>query len=434
MNSQPRAILPRRTSGNDFWRSPHKPLFLCCFVWAALAIGWWPLGAEIGLPAPEIGSPVHWHVHELLFGFGGAALGGYLLTALPSWTAAKPMGRGCLRILVLFWVLARLTAAFAGVVPLAVIGATNAAYFFGLGAVIMRVTLKVRLYRKAGFGIAMLGLGCAEIAYLRFAALTPHDALIPIGTVAVLCFCLLIIVVGGRAVPAFTRNWMLRMERAGPQVDDGSRACVLAVFLLIFVLVCLLVAKDALAHIAMIVCGLTLLRSMRGWRSTHTLANPLLVSLHLAYLWVPIGMVAVGLLGLFPNAYPLSSALHAITVGAMSGMIMAIAGRAAARRKRGELQARQGFIVGVSLLWVATWVRLAAPMFSESSGQIIIVAAVMWCLSWAALLADFLPGLFQPSPHPVLSGEKHRPPDREADASEVSGHPAPVGAGCDKVL
>lgn len=55
-----------------------------------------------------------WHVHELIFGFAEAVVGGYLLTAIPDWMARLPVRGIVLKVLVLFWVMAWLVIAIAG--------------------------------------------------------------------------------------------------------------------------------------------------------------------------------------------------------------------------------------------------------------------------------------------------------------------------------
>src|SRR3989338_8068549 len=97
---------------HPLWRAAHLTLFLCAGLAALLApaVWLWPggLGAD----------PLRWHLHELLFGMGGAAVGGYLLTALPSWTgAAGRVGPQGGRALALLWLLARLSLPFAESLP-----------------------------------------------------------------------------------------------------------------------------------------------------------------------------------------------------------------------------------------------------------------------------------------------------------------------------
>ena len=48
-----------------------------------------------------------WHIHEMLFGFVMAAVGGFLLTAIPNWTSRAPVAGMPLAVLVALWLLGR---------------------------------------------------------------------------------------------------------------------------------------------------------------------------------------------------------------------------------------------------------------------------------------------------------------------------------------
>ena len=69
-----------------------RPLFLCTVASALLLVGWWIGFVHGDLPAPG-GSlnPVSWHAHEMLLGFVGSAVGGFLLTAVAIWTRRPPV-------------------------------------------------------------------------------------------------------------------------------------------------------------------------------------------------------------------------------------------------------------------------------------------------------------------------------------------------------
>jgi len=71
-----------------------RPFFLGSALWSALAIPIWlaSLGGESTLPTSV--SPVIWHVHEMVFGFGAATVAGFLLTAIPNWTGRMPLQGG----------------------------------------------------------------------------------------------------------------------------------------------------------------------------------------------------------------------------------------------------------------------------------------------------------------------------------------------------
>ncbi|MGR3761792.1 NnrS family protein [Roseobacteraceae bacterium NS-SX3] len=386
------------------WQAPHRPLFLGAALCAFGTVAWWPLGEALNLPSPNLGPPVLWHAHELLFGFAGAAAGGYLLTAAPGWTGQPPLRGGALQLLVLLWLLARLAAAFAGVLPPLLLVPTGSGYFLLLAWHLLRAVASARAWRKLGFCFAMLALGGADVLFLASAAQGNHMDSLDIARGAVLLFALLPAVIGGKAVPAFTRNWLL--ARAAPGNLPPVRLPLPAAAALAGALLCEGLGWAKAGGWLLCTSAALLLWHMRGWRSWAVRAEPLLAALHLAYLWLPAGLGLIGLARLLQLPLSEAGALHAVTAGAMGGLVFAIAGRAAAHRRRnGLLKAGACFTAGAALIWLAAAARLAAA----GGLQAMAAAGLLWSLGWTAFAAGFLPALRGPPHRPVLSGRNVRP-------------------------
>lgn len=373
-----------------------------------MTVAWWPLGLEIGLPSPGLRPVVLWHVHELIFGFAGAAIGGYLLTALPSWTARPPVRGLPLKTLLLFWGMARLVTAMAGHVPPGLLLGLNAAYFLWLAGILFHQTITAGAYRKAGFGVAVLAFGSGELLFLTAAMTGRAWVSFAVAHIILVGIALLITSIGARAIPAFTNNWLVRTGRCDLEIHDEPSTRYLAQGLLVVAIVSLLIKQPDVAHGVMICAAMVILWNMRRWRSVTSLSNPLLAALHLAYLWLPFGLAGVGILWFYPTTYPVPDAIHALTIGAMSGLIMAIAGRAASHHEGGDLRAGRGYTMGVLMIWFATLLRLAVPLFVDQSAGILTMAALIWCAGWVIFTVGFLPALCGPALRPVLSGRKHQ--------------------------
>lgn len=389
-----------------FWDAPHKPLFLASFVWALIAIMWWPLGVQFGLPAPAFEYPVLWHAHELIFGTVGAAIGGYLLTALPSWTKRAPAGGTTLKIAVLLWVLARFTTAIAGYLPPALTITINSGYFLWLAGYLFFQITRARVFRKTGFCVALVALGLGDALLLNAAMSGQPEVGLSVARAAILVIAIMMTVIASRAIPAFTQNWLRRTGKQNISIPIVPISRILALCCLALALALTLAQRPYESGVALIGAAFLLLWNARHWRLLSTLSNPLLVAMHLAFLWLPIGLAAMGLGRLFPGVYPETDAIHAITIGAMSGLIMAIAGRAAAHRQNGEMHAGKGFVFGTVAIWGTTWLRLAAPVFPAHSAEIVALAAITWSAGWAVYIAGFLRVLKTPAVRPVLSGGK----------------------------
>jgi len=365
------------------------------------------LGGLLGLPAPVLGTPALWHAHELLFGFAGAAVGGYLLTALPGWVSAPPVQGTPLKILLVLWVLARLAAMNSARLPLTGTVAIQSGYFLWLAWLLGRAIIAGGAFRKLGFCVVVLGLGFGDALLVIFAMTGRPDDGATLANAIILIYAALIAVIGGVAVPAFSRNWLRQTGDGGADIREAPGTRLAALACLGAALVLTLAGADAASGLAMILAAGLLLWQMRGWRSVICLSNPLLAALHLGYLWVPVGLGVFGAARLSPVPYPQTGAIHALTIGAMAGMIMAISGRAAAARENGVMRAAKGFLVAFLLVWLATWFRLIAPVWPGPGSAAILLAAGLWCAGWAVFIAGFLPSLRGPPVRPVLSGRKN---------------------------
>lgn len=393
----------------SIWHAPHRPLFLAAGIWALLALIWWHWGEAMGVAAPVLGSWGLWHGHEMLFGLGSAAVGGYFLTAAMGWRrGSDPVAGRLLMALVGLWFLGRLALVAVGLwpdTPVWLIQPMAVAYFLLLAAILAREAATAQRWGKLGFAAGILAFGAAEALYLR-AALT---GALPDSTVMVrvgwMFFAIKISIIAGRMVPAFTLNWMRQTGLAAPDPAPGPVAGWTALGLLWLALALTFAGEELVSALALIGAGVAQGARLVRWRGWAARRNPLLLLLHATFGWLAVGLVLVGLarLGLLPMAE--MDALHALTMGAMSGMILSLAARAAAPRDGGPLRARGSMLAAFALVWAAALVRLATPLLP---GDAVSLAAGLWCAGWLAFLWGYVPTLFHPPQRPVFSGPRAR--------------------------
>src|SRR3954452_2374063 len=112
------------------WQGPSllaygfRPFFLAAGCWAVVALAGWIVALSTGWMPPTAFAASQWHAHEMLFGFAGAAVGGFLLTAIPNWTGRLPLQGWPLGALALLWLVGRLavaTSAWIGAGPAALL-------------------------------------------------------------------------------------------------------------------------------------------------------------------------------------------------------------------------------------------------------------------------------------------------------------------------
>lgn len=375
---------------HPLWQAPHRPFFLLAGLTAAVTPLVWLLPAGVG---PE---PIGWHRHELLFGMGAAGVGGYLMTALPAWTGKGPVLPWVTFVLTLLWLLARLTFAFGSGLPVAISAIGLRAYFFALALILAVAIGKARVWKRFVLVVPVVLLGIAEPGM-------NDDLTIAVGSLTTpLLFALLISIVGGRAVPAFTRHWI---ERAGIRFRFRDHPAIggIAIVTLIAAQILITCDCDAIAGTLIILSGTMQLMRMAGWGSWLVHRDSALLLLHLAWLWLSVGLMLCGLSLLLPSIIDMASALHGVTMGAMGSMMLAIMARAAMIRKNGVLLLGRVMHVGFMCVFVSAAIRVLASSMTVPV-DIMFLAALVWMVGWTLFIIGFLPALHGPVPRPVLSG------------------------------
>lgn len=382
---------------HPLWQAAHRPLFLCAGLSALLApaVWLWPggLGAD----------PVRWHLHELLFGMGGAAVGGYLLTALPSWTKAGRVSPQGVRALTLLWVLARLALPLAFDVPVGVMLPLALGYFAALGLILARHLIAARVWGRLWLVGAIAGLALGEAAMLADLRGLLELSVTPLAMV--LLFAVLISVLCARVVTGFTRSW-LQHSAPALHLRDSRALSVVALASTGLASGFVLSGQETTAGVFLLLAGISQSIRLVGWQTLSARAYPALLMLHLAWVWVPVGLMLLGLAMLRPDLMPQNAVLHALTMGAMGSMIMAIGGRAAMRRQDGMLIAGRCLGVAFALVWLAALLRVALPFVPLGWPDPMTAVAGMWMLGWSIFLCGYYPALRDPIPFPILSARR----------------------------
>ena len=371
------------------WAASFRSMFPLAAVWAALCVALWQWEANLDLP---FDLSLGWHIHEMTFGFAGAALAGYLLTACPSWTGRAPPSGWPLRVLAGLWIATRL-GVLVGLFPIS--AATSVAFFWGIAALLWVETRKSGKLGRPGFILFCVAAGAGSafwITQLHLETLPSRAPILP-----VLGFAALLIVVGGQLVPAFLSR--VAIWRGGAVREEPIWLAPLSLAALGMALMALLAAQPEVAGGFLRLTALLILARMAFWSLRSALQDRLLAILTLGYLWLPLGLYLWGaaLMGGGPLTEP--QAVHALIMGAMGGLILAVSARAIAYRTPDGLRPRRGTVLAFALIWFATWAR----MFDALD-----LAAALWCSGWCLYALLFLPVAKGPVPRPVFSGARNR--------------------------
>ncbi|MBN2905103.1 MAG: NnrS family protein [Rhodobacteraceae bacterium] len=390
--------------GHALWLSPHRPFFALAALWSVLALAWWHWGARLNLPVPSLGTPTLWHAHEMIVGFGGACMAAFFLTAMPNWTGVRRMSGAPLMALVGIWVLARLALALGEALPLAVVVAPGLAFYGLFGATFARAVWQGRRGDRVFLPVVIVALGLADavfIAAARGAISWPDPAVMT--RLLVLFFAIKVSVVAGGMTPAFTANWLRVAGVPGPAPGRREQATRLGLGLLLLALGLTLVGWPRVASGLLVAAGLVELWRLTGWRGIRARRYLPALMLHLAFGWLPLGLVLTGLAGLFATPWDEVDAIHALMMGAMGGLAMSIAGRAAARREGALLRPGPALVTAYGLTWGAAGLRLAAPMTGGGYALFLDLAAGAWCAGWGVFILGYLPALRGAVPRPVFN-------------------------------
>ena len=371
-----------------------RPFFLLVGVTAIVAIvPWLRFIAGGGWPA-AMPTPALWHAHEMLFAVVSAAVAGFLLTAVPGWTGRRGYSGVPLISLTLLWLAGRLALALYRLLPPALAASIDLAFFPALGLWLAPALLRGGR-RNAVFLVFLSILFVSNLlVHLQLAdeADTARIGLI----LAVDTYLLMIGVIGGRIIPAFTVN---ALRRRDPSLSMPGRGIVdyAAIISLVLVLLMDLVLPRSIAAgiAALAAAGLQGLRLAR-WRGWRILDTPIVWVLHLAYGWLVVGLLLKGIY-FVTGASAAHGWLHALTVGTIATMVLAVMTRAALGHAGRPLTAAKPVVAAYCLLGLAALARaigpaLPPPWYPDS----ILAAGVCWLLAFGLYLLAYLPILVSP--------------------------------------
>ncbi|OMH29163.1 NnrS family protein [Motiliproteus sp. MSK22-1] len=386
-----------------------RPLFICTALSALILLLWWISYLYGYFPSPSSPfTPLAWHSHEMLFAFIGSAIGGFLLAAVAKWSGRAPVSGLPLILLVSCWIVGRIAISFgAGVSPVLILVA-DSSYWLLLTILVGREILISRNYRNLKV-VLVLSLFTLLNSLFHLNSFTTPLTAIPelqnyVGRAALMLVCLLISLIGGRIIPAFTGNWLKQQQlQANPKAPQSlpapfGTADITAVIATILLAFCWTLYPEAkvTAVIAVIASTLQIFRLAR-WQSLSTLKEPMLLSLHIGYAWIGIGFLIIAV-SIFSSTVPVGAAIHALSVGAMAGLILAVAARAALGHTNRLLKAGKLMTAAFVVINLAALTRILASLFPTC----LPLAAVLWLLAFLLFALRYLPILLSPAPHQTL--------------------------------
>ncbi len=363
-----------------------RPFFLLALIFAATVIPLW-VSVYMGLVALNGPFPsMDWHIHEMLFGYTAAVICGFLFTAIPNWTGRMPIRGWPLAVLICLWVAGRLAmAGIGGHWPPLMVMAIDSAFLIAVCLMIVIEIVAGRNWRNLKVALPVLMLLSANILYhteILMQGSSEYGRRLSIAAVVVL-----ITLIGGRIIPSFTRNWLVKFNPGKLPIPfnrfDG--VCLLAG---VGALVTWVISPNGsfTGWLLMIASALHVARLLR-WQGCRTLGSPLLMMLHVAYSFIPMGLFVLGL-----GAQ--TAGLHLLGIGAIGGMTTSVIMRATLGHTGRALQIGPKLIVASSLIGLAAIVRSAMPDIKVGNLSGLEITAMLWTLGFAIMLATVGPWLW----------------------------------------
>lgn len=371
-----------------------RPLFLLAALYAIVIVPVWVAAWLGAYPMPALrGNPIAWHAHEMIYGFAGAAVGGFALTAVATWTKRPPVAGRPLVFLGALWLVARMLFLFPSEELVAVAAVSDLGYGALLFVLMSREVIAARNTRNYKVLVLLALLVLTNLVFFIGVALgaswTMRAAFAGLWAVV-----LLVNLIGGRIIPAFTGNWLRRQAgsalvppgRLPPGFDrfDTSTTWLLVAFAIVQVAD---VAPRWTSGLGL-VTGVLLLARLARWQGQRALGEPLVWILHLAFAWIPVGILLLSAAEL--DLVPRTAGTHALTAGAIATMIVAVAGRAALGHTGRALVSHPLLTTAYALITLAAVTRVAA---SGSSGArvLLLISAAAWTLGFLCFTWRYAP-------------------------------------------
>ncbi|MDX8444003.1 NnrS family protein [Mesorhizobium captivum] len=370
-----------------------RPFFLLGSLQAGVAILLWlPLYyGKLGTFSAFL--PVDWHVHELLFGYLPAVVTGFLLTAIPNWTGRLPVQDLRLLVLVLLWIAGRVAVFFSAETGWLVSAVIDCSFLLAVVAAAATEIVAGRNWRNLKVLLPVAILFAANVMFhaeAHYQGVSDISRRLGLGAVVIL-----IMIIGGRIVPSFTRNWLVR-EKPGRLPASFGRFDIATIALSAVGLAAWSFLPGTTVTGVLLVAAATFnaVRLAR-WAGDRTLSDPLVLILHVAFAFVPLGLLLAGLTVFAPERIPPVAGIHAFAVGAIACMTLAVMTRATLGHTGRDMKASGGTCAVFVAIIIAAVLRVAVAI-APAAAILLHISAALWVAAFAGYAVLFGGMLMRP--------------------------------------
>jgi uncharacterized protein involved in response to NO len=370
-----------------------RPFFLSGAIFSIVAIILWLLMYKGTISLSPLGGGYWWHIHEMIFGFGGAIIAGFLLTAIQNWTGVRGAQGTVLLVLFLFWLAGRIVLLMPNILPSALITIIDLSFLPAVAYILAKPLIAIKQYRNLFFVPVLLLFTLANLE-MHLAIYYPQVFNITFaGYAGVMLVTFLMSVMAGRVAPMFTANGT-KTAKATPlpwldKVTNGSLA-IAVVSLLIEPITGF---SSQFFGFILIVAGIFQTMRWLRWKPWITLGVPLLWSFHLAIKFIAYGLIILGASYLIPEV-PSSHMWHLLTVGGMGGLILAMISRVSLGHTGRPLSPPKAMTAAYIFITLATLVRAFGPwILPEKTLLFIDISGTFWLFAFGIFVITYAPML-----------------------------------------
>lgn len=390
-----RAELHDASGGFALLSETYRPFFLLAGLWGGISMIFWILIVTQILEISSVMADEIWHQHEMVFGFTAAAIAGFSLTALPSWSKRPRISGAKLGVLAVVWMLGRLVFLVPDSVGSLSVMIIDMAFLSILSLIACYYILGGKNWKNSPILILIIAFAVGNaLVHLELVELYETAAL---GfQIAILSVVMLIAVIGGRVTPAFTRNWLVRKGSQVEIADPMQIFDVIALLSLVIFTFSFLIFGNVLetAITAVIAAFINLIRLLR-WKFWAVLSEPIMWVLHLGYLWLIIGLAMIGLSYAWEGVSS-SVAMHSFTVGGFGTFIFAMMTRATLGHSGREIKASMLTTMIYFFITASAILRISSSLIDGYSDLALKGAGLCWIFAFILFCIEYIPIFTRP--------------------------------------
>ncbi len=371
-----------------------RPFFFGAGLWAAVAMTLWVFFLAVGMEVPSRMSGVDWHLHEFVFGYTSAVIAGFLLTAVPNWTGRMPVMGWPVAALAGLWLAGRMALLFSAYLPPLVAPLVDLSFIVVLALILVREIVAGKNWRnlKVLIILALIGGANGVFHYEAYTTAGFDGYGIRAGVALII---MLIMVVGGRIIPSFTRNWLMRQPKGRlPAAMGGFDKATMGISALALLLWVAFPESIATRPMAAVAGAFNLIRLAR-WASERTFKEPLLAILHIGFFFIPYGFLTIAAGELLPGWSRASQIPHAFTAGAIGLVTLAMLTRTSLGHSGRPLAATKTVTAIYVLVLLGVLTRIAGEFLPDVE-PLLHAAATFWILGFGLFAVYYAPIFFKP--------------------------------------